>query len=168
MSARKMLMTDTRRWASEGASSAQVRRLQRSDHEGLARLMIEAYRGTIDDEGETLDDARAEVGKTFAGGYGEMLWECSWVVPGTAAESLDSATVVTHQNGAPLLAFEMTRADSKRTGLGERILRATLAHMAHGPHDAIYLVVTRGNTPAERMYEKLGFVEVDPKTRMPL
>jgi hypothetical protein len=35
--------------------------------------MLESYRGTIDDEGETLDDARSEVRRTFDGDYGTFL-----------------------------------------------------------------------------------------------
>ena len=42
--------------------------------------MLDAYRGTIDDEGETLEDALAEVDRTFAGEYGEFLGAFSRVI----------------------------------------------------------------------------------------
>lgn len=43
------------------------------DKEDLAILLYAAYRGTIDDEGETFADAVAEVDKLFAGPTGNSF-----------------------------------------------------------------------------------------------
>ena len=45
--------------------------------EQLAELMLEAYRGTPDDEGETLEDAQDEIGATLVGQYGPLNLEAS-------------------------------------------------------------------------------------------
>ena len=39
----------------------ELRPVQAADAPSLAELMIDAYRGTMDDDGETYDDALAEV-----------------------------------------------------------------------------------------------------------
>jgi hypothetical protein len=45
-----------------------------SDDEALAALMMRAYIGTIDYEGEDETDALVEVRDTFSGGKGPFLW----------------------------------------------------------------------------------------------
>ncbi len=44
-----------------------LRAVTQDDIPALAQLMLDAYRGAIDDEGETLADALAYVQGTFAG-----------------------------------------------------------------------------------------------------
>jgi hypothetical protein len=51
-----------------------------ADSEGLALLMHAAYAGTIDDEGETLEDTRAVVAQYFAGEFGPPMPAVSEVV----------------------------------------------------------------------------------------
>src|SRR5215217_8087161 len=52
----------------------QIRPATTSDASSLAELMIDAYRGTIDYDGETFDDALAEVNAFFAGERGGQPW----------------------------------------------------------------------------------------------
>ena len=47
-----------------------VRSFRAGDEEALGGLMFRAYQGTLDDEGETLEQAHAEIRKTMAGAYG--------------------------------------------------------------------------------------------------
>ena len=58
-----------------------VRPVLSSDREALSALLYGAFRGTVDDDGETFADASAEIGKTFAGAYGRLLPECYFVAP---------------------------------------------------------------------------------------
>jgi hypothetical protein len=48
----------------------------RSDVTAFGSLLLSAYRGTVDDDGET-EDAVAEVERTLAGKYGSFLEGCS-------------------------------------------------------------------------------------------
>jgi hypothetical protein len=58
-----------------------VRAVTHDNIPAVAQLMLDAYRGTIDDEGETLADALAYVQGTFAGEQsGRMLELCSFVI----------------------------------------------------------------------------------------
>src|SRR5687768_3393434 len=102
-----------------------VRPLGPADAPALARLMLDAYQGTIDDEGASIEGAVDEVNKTLEGGYGSMVWEASFVIPSAEDPSiLDAASIVTLSRGEPLLAFSMTRPEVKRRGLAEVLIRA--------------------------------------------
>lgn len=126
-----------------------------SDQSALASLMLDSYRGTVDDSGETLADAQAEIQRLWSGDYGEFLPAASRVygVQGRVV----SAALVTRYEGSPLLAFSMTAPDWKRRGLARQgICQAINALLADGEL-TLRLVVTEGNTAALRLYHSLGF-----------
>ena len=125
------------------------------DAEALAQLMLDAYRGSVDDEGETLDGARGEIGRLFDGDYGDLLRECSFLVE--RGGTIVSASLVTMWKGTPLLAFSITDPRWKRRGLARTTLLHSMNALAERGHERLRLIVTRGNAPAEGLYESLGF-----------
>jgi ribosomal protein S18 acetylase RimI-like enzyme len=126
-----------------------------ADAEALAQLMLEAYRGGIDDEGETLDDSRAAVAQLFDGDFGPMLWSLSEVVERDGR--VVSATLLTVWLEGPFVAFVLTLPAWRRRGLARAGLQRTLNRLAAGDEPWLRLVVTQGNGPAEALYESLGF-----------
>ena len=71
---------------------AGMRHPTRSDEAALAALMMRAYVGTIDYEGEDESDALVEVRHTLSGGKGTFLWTASHVIERDGV--LASATLV--------------------------------------------------------------------------
>lgn len=140
-----------------------IREVRRDDAEALASLMHEAYRGTIDDDGETLDDAGEEIRKTFAGEYGEPLDACSFVAAWPDGR-LASASLITVWEGVPLVAFTMTHPEAKGKGLAGALLARSLDTLSRLGYREVSLVVTEGNEPATGLYEWLGFVRTGPVT----
>jgi ribosomal protein S18 acetylase RimI-like enzyme len=139
-----------------------LRPLIESDAPGLANLMLAAFRGTVDDEGEDLDQAGEEVRRTFSGGYGRLLWNASFVVEGDPTRpALLSASVITFWQDLPLLSFSVTHPQAGRRGLATALIRRSALILAGQGYARLDLFVTRGNTPAERLYEKLGFHDVE-------
>lgn len=129
-----------------------------SDAEALACLMIEAYRGSADDEGATIEEARQEIQRLLHGEYGEFLSSCSEVIEREG--SIVAATLMTFWQGAPLVAFSMTAPAWKRRGLARDGLRRCMNKLLRQCGDChLHLCVTKGNEPAEQLYESLGFRE---------
>ncbi len=131
-----------------------------SDREALAALMLDAYRGTIDYDGESLDDALREIDHVCSGSYGRFLSDCSFVFDGEAG--LSSACLVTMLNEGksdetPLLAFAMTRKQDQRRGLASALILRSVAALSGLGYSRLSLAVTADNHPARRLYEKLGF-----------
>lgn len=136
------------------------------DAAGLARLMFDAYAGTIDDAGESLEDAQREVAKLFAGEFGAFDAEASLVVERAGTGTLASATLITRNTGSmkgpigvgeAFLAFSMTAPAFKRQGLARAGLIAVMARLQQRGEARLHLVVTRGNVAA-LLYESVGFV----------
>lgn len=126
-----------------------------ADAERLAQLMLEAYRGTVDDDGETLDDSRGIVAQLFGGSFGPMRWSSSELVERDG--HLVAATLLTTWYGGPFVAFTLTRPAWQRRGLARAGLQRAFDRLAAGGEAWLRLVVTQGNAPAEALYESLGF-----------
>ena len=122
------------------------------DGPGLATLMLDAYRGTIDDEGETIDAAVREVHRFFAG---RPLLLASFVA--RAGESLVGACLVTLIADVPLVAYVMTASGWKRQGIGAALVQRSLDALAGSGHAVVRAAITEGNEPSERMCRRAGF-----------
>jgi len=128
-----------------------------SDREDLTILLYAAFRGTIDDEDETFADALAEIDRTFAGDYGRLLLDCSFVVE--RGDFLASACLIglLGPDGVPFVIFSMTRPEARRQGLARTLLQESINALIDRGDDRLRLIVTRGNAPAEALYRSLGF-----------
>lgn len=127
-----------------------------ADAEAFAVLMFEAYAGTVDDEGGTLEQAREEVRKTFANEYGRYDASCSRVLERSGV--LANATIITSYREHPLIAFSLTSPAFQRQGLARAGMQQAIAALAASGATQVQLIVTKANTPAVRLYESLGFI----------
>jgi len=133
------------------------------DKQILADLMLDAYRGTIDFDDETIDDARHEVESYFSGSVGAAWLESSWLV--FEEDKLLCASLVSFWNdrNVPLLAYVMTAAEAKGKHLATAAVSRSLQSLIDHRHGEIRAVITEGNTPSEKVFTRLGFVRLSPK-----
>lgn len=122
----------------------------------LAALMLDAYRDTVDDEGETLADAEAVVAELFAGAFGAFDSHASSLVGPVSAPV--AATLVTIQRDRPLISFSMTRPSAARQGHARRGLRHAFGVLSRSGWTEVRLVVTVANHAAMSLYAAEGFV----------
>jgi len=127
------------------------------DREGLARLMLDAYRGTVDDDGETEADALAVIDQLLAGEFGAYDAEASEVVERDGRPV--AATLLTEWDGGPFVAFSMTHPEWQRRGFARGGLLRAMGHLAARGETRLDLVVTAANEPAAALYRSLGFEE---------
>ncbi len=126
------------------------------DKEQVAALMLDAYRGTIDDEGESIVEARAEIDRTFNGEYGRFLPEFSRVV--VRDSQIISAILVTEWQGTPFIAFAMTAKAWQRKGLSKSCMINLMQDLYESQYSILRLSVTTTNLPAVNLYVSLSFV----------
>lgn len=132
------------------------RNLTADDTNLLGPLMFEAYKGTIDDEGQTLEESLIEAGDTLKGKYGNIIWPASFIA--MDKEQAAAATVVAdYVKTGPLLAFVLTSPAYQKRGLGTKLIEQTLNGLHQAGIEQLKLVVTELNENALRLYIKLGF-----------
>jgi hypothetical protein len=124
------------------------------DLETMAALMISAYEGTVDYDGESLKDAVTEVQSYLEVGELQPLLECSWLffLNGTLA----SACLVSQRAGGqmPLIAYITTGGEWKNHGLAKIVLAASLECLGDTGISQVTAFITDGNGPSERLAEK--------------
>ena len=122
------------------------------DREALARLLLDAYRGSVDDEGEDLDDARAAID-----GYLSLL------LPEHSVAVVDEGGIVAISfvivvDGIHYIDPVAVAPGHKRRGLGRDAVRRSLASLAAAGVGEVGATITDGNVPSERLFAGLGFV----------
>lgn len=140
---------------------AQLRQPIPADAEQLAELMLDAYRGTIDDGGETIDNARDEVASYLASVLNPPLLGCSWLVAQPGQLVAACLTCLWSRRATPLVAYAITRASHKRLGLGQLLLGQSLASLRHVGYAEARAVITAGNQPSEQLFGRLGFTRIE-------
>lgn len=126
---------------------------QEVDAEELALVLLEAYRGTTDDEGEDMDDARAAI-RHFLGR----------AVRGPSVVARDGARAVAFSfvvrvNGLHYIDPVAVAPERKRAGLGRSVVSEAIRRLPVGA-SAVGAVITDGNEPSERLFRGLGFQRV--------
>jgi GNAT superfamily N-acetyltransferase len=132
-----------------------VRALHLDDATELGQLMFSAYRGTVDDHGETTEWHLREAVGTLAGVFGPVLWGASLVA--TDGEHLVGTSLVTEERRLPLLAFALVLPEHQGRGLGTALITRSAACLRSAGYEEWSLAVSEGS-PAERLYHRLGFV----------
>lgn len=122
------------------------------DRDQLASLMLDAYIGTIDYEGEDLDDAGGEVDRYLAA---EAYLAASRVVERDGV--IQSGVLLGMIAGLPMVGYVMTRAAVKNTGLASVLVDAAAAATWDHGHRDLRAFITAGNTPSERLFMRAGF-----------
>jgi L-amino acid N-acyltransferase YncA len=133
-----------------------TRRVLDNDRDELAALMLDAYRGTIDDEGEDLDDALTAVDRYLAG----MEHEHSFVV--TEDDRVVAMAFVTVVDGVHYVDPIVVAADRKRAGLGRDAVRMLLESLGNAGVTEVGATITDSNTASERLFLGLGFTRRGP------
>lgn len=124
----------------------------------LAELMLAAYHGTTDDEGETLEESVEEVEAYLAGDCGgEALLQESRLA--FAGPLLVGACLLAEweERQVPFVAYVMTRKEWKKRYIARQVLQASLLALTGQDYQEIRAVITKGNTPSERLFESMGF-----------
>lgn len=131
-----------------------VRGVDATDREQLATVILDAYRGTVDDEGEDHDAALAAVDEWLS------LVESPHSVVLEEDGRLVAVSFVVSVAGRQYIDPVATVSGRKREGLG----RAAVATSIRSLHEAgvreVGAVITDGNTASEGLFTSLGFVRV--------
>lgn len=138
------------------SSEVNIRTVSPTDLGGLARLMLDAYVGTIDYDDENLDDAIDEV-RAFLDDADSLL-DRSYIVEDEG--TVVSAVLVSMSQGRPFVAYVMTLPSHKNQGLARRVITHALKRLSDDGHEKVVLYITDGNRPSESLFRSVGAVQV--------
>src|SRR5258708_18168201 len=135
-----------------------VRMVRTDDAAQLGALFFAALKGTTDDLLQTEADYVAKANALFEGHYGDCILAASSVVERDG--ELLSACVVTDYEpyDCPLIAIVATKPSMQGNGMASRLVKTSLRNLAIVGHSACCAMITVGNQPSERLFERCGFL----------
>ncbi|TVR25222.1 MAG: GNAT family N-acetyltransferase [Nitriliruptor sp.] len=138
------------------ASEPGIRPARDGDRHALAELVLDAYRGTVDDEGEGLPEARQAVDDWLE----RRIAAASVVIE--EGDRILAMSFVVVVGGRTYIDPVATATAWKRQGLGRRAVRASLHRLQDAGHREVGAVITDGNVASVRLFASLGFVRIGP------
>ena len=124
----------------------------------LAPLMLAAYRGTPDDEGETLEDTVEVLEDAMRGEWGPWLPEASFVALNAG---VPVGAVLTAMYGElPFISFVFTSPEHAGRGVATRLIARACEALAEQGYATVDLWVNPASEGAVRLYRHLGFEPV--------
>jgi len=126
------------------------------DRGALAMLLLDAYQGTIDDEGEGEIEARQAIDEYM----GRVLPAHSVVIEEDGQLMAMSFVVIV--GGRHFIDPVATAAARKGHGLGTDAVLHSLGSLARDGVSDVGAVITDGNVASERLFRRLEFARVGP------
>ncbi|MGH8913865.1 MAG: GNAT family N-acetyltransferase [Acidimicrobiia bacterium] len=126
------------------------------DCDRLAELMLDSYIGTIDYEGEGIDEAESEVVEYLGG---EPNLSGSWVAED--GDLLLAAILISSWEDRPLVGYVMTRSSAKGHGVAATLLEKSIGSLARQGWDSVDAFITAGNAASERLFARAGAIRID-------
>lgn len=128
-----------------------------ADKRLLAELMLAAYYGTIDYDGETIEDALKEIESYYAGLSNQHWLRYSWLV--FLEDELAGACLVDfwQERNVPLIAYIMTAPRWKSKHLATITLLRSLQELLNNQYTEVRAVITESNEPSEKVFTRVGF-----------
>lgn len=128
----------------------------------MAEAVLDAYRDTVDYEGEDLDQTMDELTRVFNDYYGPLLTEASFLI--MEKEEVKAGVLVCLYRNEPTITYTFTRKKEQRLGYATLLIMKAADVLYRQGHHSLYLYVTVENSGALRLYESLGFSEVPTTT----
>ena len=126
------------------------------DVKPLGELLMESFRDTVDDEGETPEEAAEEVRVTLQGKYGAFIPEASFFIE-EEGKPVSAIIVTLIRENSPLMAFVMTHPRYQKRGMGKYLIQKSINSLVELGYKEYFLGVTKKNYPAVKLYKKMGF-----------
>jgi ribosomal protein S18 acetylase RimI-like enzyme len=124
----------------------------------LAVLMLDAYRNTIDDEGESFEDACSAIDYYLT----SIVHPHSFVM--LDGSDLVAFAFVVVVNDVHYIDPVVVASARKRLGLGDALVRQCLESLADAGIPEVGATITDGNVASERLFTGLGFHRHGPWT----
>ncbi len=130
----------------------------------IAETMYRAYKGGVDDEGETEKDYQQEIALMKDGLYGDWIPQASLV-------RLEDGEVIAGLffcdfKGEPTLTYHFSLPEHQQRGHAKGLFHRAETILEKMGYDELYLYLSMENVPAYNMYDSLGFEETPIATEV--
>lgn len=124
----------------------------------IASCFLDAYEGTVDYEGENLQQTKDELRRVYTGYYGQFMEDASFLL--FEDDNVQAGLLTCLYRGEPTITYTFTRKSKQRLGYATLLIGLACQVLYKKGYHSLFLYVTIENNDALRLYESLGFEEV--------
>lgn len=157
---RRALPIDATPKRSGACAGLKLRRPAQAEAEALGELLLDAYVGTVDYEGEDLAASAGVIQDFFAGKEYTPDVSASvvaWRGPKAAALCMIAEW---QARSCRFVEYVATRSNEKGRGVGRLVLGESLHRLSRAGHAEVRAVITVGNTASEALFRSLAFEDL--------
>jgi GNAT superfamily N-acetyltransferase len=136
-----------------------IRRVTYDDKERIAKAMLNAYMGTVDQQEDTFEEALCEVENIFNDKYGSLITEASLMINGRS--EVAAIIFITLYKETPLIIELFTCKNYYKQGMATSLINASMNELLDIGYNQLCLYVKEDNKDAIQLYRKLGFEIVE-------
>lgn len=136
-----------------------IQKVRLGDTEELSFLFYKGFKDSVDYNGETRLNYKKEINSVFKGLFGPFLFHSSYIYKKN--NKIISASLISLIKGMPILMFAVTHPDYHQKGICFMLIKQCMASLYDEGYRELYLVVSEDNKNAKKLYDKLGFEEVN-------
>ncbi|GMW03708.1 MAG: hypothetical protein AMXMBFR84_48420 [Candidatus Hydrogenedentota bacterium] len=126
------------------------------DHLGM--LLLESFNESKETQDyDSLQTSISEMTQILMGKYGKLLRRASFIIMQDSRAVCASLVTWSAQDGCPQVAFSMTHPKYMNKGMGTFLLKKSINSLLKDGYEDLILMVNEANTPARRIYERIGF-----------
>ena len=126
--------------------------------DAMADAFLDAYRDTVDYEGENLEQTLDEIRRVYKGCYGPFMQDSSFLL--IEEGMVRAGVLICLYRDEPTITYTFTRKKDQRLGYATLLINRAAFELYKKGFHSLYLYVTVENTDALRLYESMGFIEV--------
>ncbi len=124
--------------------------------EDLAAAMLDAYRDTVDYEGEDLEGCVKELRGVVDGKYGHFIRDASYFIEKDG--EISSAIFISLWKEKPLVTYIFTIKKHSGCHMARALLLKSIDSLCRMGYEELFLFVTVANESAVKLYRDIGFV----------
>lgn len=125
----------------------------------IAKTMVEAYKDTIDYEGENELDSLNEIKRLMDGFYGNYLPNHSFMLT-DENDNIKSVVFLTRFKGEDTITYLFTKPTYQNQGNASALLDTVISSLHDEGIENLFLYVNKKNEHAISLYKSKGFIEV--------
>ncbi|HEY5561537.1 MAG TPA: GNAT family N-acetyltransferase [Clostridiaceae bacterium] len=138
-----------------------LNKINTADLSELALVMLDSFKGSCEDAGESIDDIIEELYSVISGSFAPFISDASYQIKQNG--EILSAIMINYYEGSPLISEIFTKKQYRNLGMAGEIIKQSINSLLLVGHNELTLFVDPRNSLAIRLYEKSGFKFVSEK-----
>ncbi|MBC2458784.1 GNAT family N-acetyltransferase [Clostridium beijerinckii] len=133
-------------------------KIDSDDIDGLSVSMLDAFKDTVDFNGETIEELNKEICSIVESTFGTFISDASFQIKQNG--EIAAVILISLFKGKPFVSELFTVKKYLKQGMASNLLKNSINVLGNLGYDDLILYVHPKNAAAVNLYKKIGFIEL--------